>query len=164
VLTALVCHPFADARLLLPEFVSGPHQPLLPATSFAPVGYCILPGRPGTVTLPVAYSRGWTLNGRPAGRLADGQTGVRAPAEGGIAHYDPFAGVAASEIGSLAHSLRSRALHSLRGESGHPAVPPAAQTAGGPLAPLISCRAEMKLRRNSPFLTISQDPSSRKTP
>jgi hypothetical protein len=131
VLTALVCHPFAGARLLLPEFVSGPHQPLLPATAFAPVDYCILPGRPGTVTLPVAYSRGWTLNGHPAERLADGQTGVRAPAEGGIAHYDPFAGVAASEIGSLAALLAvaGLALNAQRkrapGRSAPPHRPPA---------------------------------------
>ena len=33
------------------------------------------------------------------------KTGVRVPAQGGIAHYDPFAGVAASEIGSLAALL-----------------------------------------------------------
>jgi hypothetical protein len=69
--------------------------------SLGPVGFRILPGRPGMVSLPVPYSRGWTLNGHPSTRLADGQTGVRVPAEGGIAHYDPVAGVAASEIGSL---------------------------------------------------------------
>jgi hypothetical protein len=31
VLVALVCYPFAGGRLLLPDFVSGPRQPLLPA-------------------------------------------------------------------------------------------------------------------------------------
>jgi hypothetical protein len=34
VLAALVCYPFAGGRLLLLDFVSGPHQPLLPATAF----------------------------------------------------------------------------------------------------------------------------------
>ena len=33
VLAALVCYPFAGGRLLLLDFVSGPHQPLLPATA-----------------------------------------------------------------------------------------------------------------------------------
>ena len=32
-LAALVCYPFAGGRLLLLDFVSGPHQPLLPATA-----------------------------------------------------------------------------------------------------------------------------------
>jgi len=34
VLAALVCYPFAGGRLLLLDFVSGPHQPVLPATAF----------------------------------------------------------------------------------------------------------------------------------
>jgi hypothetical protein len=34
VLALLVCYPFAGGRLLLLDFVSGPHQPLLPATAF----------------------------------------------------------------------------------------------------------------------------------
>ncbi len=34
VLAALVCYPFVGGRLLLADFVSGPHQPLLPATAF----------------------------------------------------------------------------------------------------------------------------------
>ncbi len=34
VLAALVCYPFAGGRLLLLDFVSGPRQPLLPATAF----------------------------------------------------------------------------------------------------------------------------------
>jgi hypothetical protein len=73
--------------------------------SLGPVGFRILPGRPGTVSLPVPYSHYWTLNGHPAERLADGQAGIRAPAGGGIAHYGPFAGVAASEFGSLSAIL-----------------------------------------------------------
>jgi hypothetical protein len=66
-----------------------------------PADFRILPGPPGMVSLPVPYSGGWTLDGHPAARLADGQAGVRAPAGGGIAYYDPVAGVVASEIGSL---------------------------------------------------------------
>ena len=34
VLAAGVCYPFADGRLLLLDFVSGPHQPLLPPAAF----------------------------------------------------------------------------------------------------------------------------------
>src|SRR6266705_3468402 len=34
VLAALVCYPFAGGRLLLLDFVSGPHQPLVPAAAF----------------------------------------------------------------------------------------------------------------------------------
>jgi len=34
VLSALVCYPFAGGRLLLLDFVSGPHQPLLPPEAF----------------------------------------------------------------------------------------------------------------------------------
>ena len=34
VLAALVCYPFVGGRLLLLDFVSGPHQPLVPATAF----------------------------------------------------------------------------------------------------------------------------------
>ena len=34
VLAMLVCYPFADGRLLLLDFVSGPHQPLLPSEAF----------------------------------------------------------------------------------------------------------------------------------
>ena len=33
-LAVLVCYPFAGGRLLLLDFVSGPHEPLLPATAF----------------------------------------------------------------------------------------------------------------------------------
>ncbi len=63
--------------------------------------YRVLPGRPGIVPLPVPYAPGWTLGGRLAVRLADGQVGVLAPARGGIARYGPAAGIIASEIGSL---------------------------------------------------------------
>jgi hypothetical protein len=73
--------------------------------SIGPAEFRIFPGRPGTVSLPVPYSPGWALNGHPAARLPDGQTGVRVPAGGGIARYDPFAGVVASEVGSLAALL-----------------------------------------------------------
>lgn len=70
-----------------------------------PVDYRILPGRPGVVALPVPYSQGWTLDGRPALRLADGQAGVFSPAGGGVAHYGPSGGILASEIGSLVAAL-----------------------------------------------------------
>ncbi len=69
------------------------------------VDYRVLPGRPGVVALPVPYSRGWTLDGHPAARLADGQAGIFAPAGGGVVHYGPSSGVLASEIGSLAAAL-----------------------------------------------------------
>jgi len=69
------------------------------------VDYRVLPGRPGIVALPVPYSPGWTLHGHPAGRLADGQAGILAPAGGGVVHYGPSTGVLASEIGSLATFL-----------------------------------------------------------
>src|SRR5260370_38466770 len=42
VLAALVCYPFAGGRLLLLDFASGPHQPLLPAAAFGLAG--ALPG------------------------------------------------------------------------------------------------------------------------
>lgn len=70
-----------------------------------PASYQVLPGRPGLVALPVTYSRGWALDGRPAVRLADGQAGVVSPAGGGVAHYGPSGGALASEIGSLAAAL-----------------------------------------------------------
>jgi hypothetical protein len=69
------------------------------------VDYRLLPGHPGVVALPVPYSRGWTLDGHPAERLADGQAAFRAPAGGGVVHYGPSSGVLASEIGSLAGVL-----------------------------------------------------------
>jgi hypothetical protein len=69
------------------------------------VDYRILPGRPGVVALPVPYAQGWALDGHPAVRLADGQAGVLAPAGGGLAHFGPFSGVLASELGSLAAVL-----------------------------------------------------------
>ncbi len=67
--------------------------------------YRVLPGHPGVVALPVPYSQGWTLDGHPAVRLADGQAGILAPARGGVVHYGPSGGVLASEIGSLAAAL-----------------------------------------------------------
>jgi len=69
------------------------------------VDYRVLPGRPGLVALPVPYTQGWTLDGHPAVRLADGQLGVFAPAGGGVVHYGPSGGVLASEIGSLVAAL-----------------------------------------------------------
>jgi hypothetical protein len=69
------------------------------------VDYRVLPGPPGVVALPVPYSQGWTLDGHPAIRLADGQAGILVPAGGGIVHYGPSSGVLASEIGSLAAAL-----------------------------------------------------------
>jgi hypothetical protein len=50
VLAALVCYPFADGRLLLLDFVSGPHQPLLPATAFGLDG-----GLNGGVPLAIGF-------------------------------------------------------------------------------------------------------------
>jgi len=69
------------------------------------IDYRVLPGRPGVVALPVPYSQGWTLGGRPAIRLADGQAGIFGPAAGGVVHYEPSGGVIASEIASLAAAL-----------------------------------------------------------
>jgi hypothetical protein len=70
-----------------------------------PVDYRLLPGHPGVVALPVPYAPGWTLDGHPAQRLADGQAAFRAPAGGGVVHFGPSSGVLASEIGSLAAVL-----------------------------------------------------------
>ena len=84
--------------------------------------YRVLPGHPGVVALPVPYSQGWTLDGHPAVRLADGQAGILAPARGGVVHYGPSGGVLASEIGSSRRHLPSQASHSSSGEGGHSAV------------------------------------------
>jgi hypothetical protein len=70
-----------------------------------PVDYQVLPGHPGVIALPVPYSPGWEIDGRPATKLADGQAGILAPAGGGIVHYGPSEGVLASEIGSIAAAL-----------------------------------------------------------
>jgi hypothetical protein len=70
-----------------------------------PVDYQVLPGHPGVVALPVPYSPGWSIDGRPAIELADGQVGVLASAGGGIVHYGPSTGVLASEVGSVAAAL-----------------------------------------------------------
>ena len=70
-----------------------------------PVDYRVLAGRPGVVALPVPYSPGWAIDGRPAVELADGQAGVLAPAAGGIVHYGPSGGVIAGELGSAAAAL-----------------------------------------------------------
>jgi hypothetical protein len=50
VLAALVCYPFVGGRLLLLDFVSGPHQPLLPATAFGLDG-----GQNGGVPLAIGF-------------------------------------------------------------------------------------------------------------
>lgn len=50
VLAALVCYPFTGGRLLLLDFVSGPHQPLLPATAFGLDG-----GLTGGVPLAIGF-------------------------------------------------------------------------------------------------------------
>ena len=70
-----------------------------------PVDYRVLPGRPGAVAIPVPYSPGWTIDGHPAERLADGQAGVVAPANGGVVSYSPSSGILASEFASLAAAL-----------------------------------------------------------
>jgi hypothetical protein len=51
VLAALACYPFAGGRLLLLDFVSGPHQPLLPATAFGLDG-----GLTGGLPLAIGFS------------------------------------------------------------------------------------------------------------
>jgi len=70
-----------------------------------PVDYRVLPGRPGVVALPVAYSPGWAIDGRPAIELADGQAGIAASAAGGIVHFGPSGGVIASDFGAIAAAL-----------------------------------------------------------
>ena len=70
-----------------------------------PVDYQVLPGRQSVIALPVAYSPGWAIDGKPAMELADGQAGILAPAAGGIVHYGPSGGVIASEPGSTAAAL-----------------------------------------------------------
>ena len=50
VLAALVCYPFIGGRLLLLDFVSGPHQRLLPATAFGLDG-----GMTGGVPLAIGF-------------------------------------------------------------------------------------------------------------
>ncbi|HUZ52285.1 MAG TPA: hypothetical protein VMU94_07125, partial [Streptosporangiaceae bacterium] len=50
VLAALVCYPFAGGRLLLLDFASGPHQPLLPAAAFGLDG-----GLTGGVPLTIGF-------------------------------------------------------------------------------------------------------------
>src|SRR5712692_10910249 len=68
VLAALVCYPFAGGRLLLLDFASGPHQPLLPAAAFGLDG-----GLTGGVPLAIGF------------RLLDrlfGQAGSVVPAAG----------------------------------------------------------------------------------
>ena len=50
VLAALVCYPFVGGRLLLLDFISGPHQPLLPATAFGLDG-----GLTGGVPLAIGF-------------------------------------------------------------------------------------------------------------
>jgi hypothetical protein len=70
-----------------------------------PVDYQVLPGHPGVVALPVPYTPGWAIDGRPAIELPDGQAGILAPAGGGIVHYGPSSGVIASEVGSVAAAL-----------------------------------------------------------
>src|SRR6266851_4520445 len=50
VLAALVCYPFAGGRLLLLDFASGPHQPLLPAAAFGLDG-----GLTGGVPLAIGF-------------------------------------------------------------------------------------------------------------
>lgn len=52
VLSALVCYPFAGGRLLLLDFVSGPHQPILPAEAF---------GLNGALTGGVPFALGCSL-------------------------------------------------------------------------------------------------------
>src|SRR5580704_16802578 len=50
VLAVLVCYPFVGGRLLLLDFISGPHQPLLPATAFGLDG-----GLTGGVPLVIGF-------------------------------------------------------------------------------------------------------------
>jgi hypothetical protein len=111
-----------------------------------PVDYRVLPGHPGVVPLPVPYTPGWTIDGRPAIELADGQVGVLASAGGGIVHYGPSTGVLASEIGSVAAApavasaafierrRRRRAVSRSNGAAGSAGPEQDADGAVGPLA------------------------------
>ena len=60
VLALLVCYPFIGGRLLLLDFVSGPHQPLLPATAF---------GLDGGLTEGVPLAIGFRLLNRLLGQV-----------------------------------------------------------------------------------------------
>jgi hypothetical protein len=62
-LTALVCYPFIGGRLLLLDFVSGPHQPLLPAAAFGLDG-----GLTGGLTGGVPLAIGFRLLDRLLGQ------------------------------------------------------------------------------------------------
>ena len=99
VLAAVVCYPFAGGRLLLLDFVSGPHQPVLPAAAFGLDGGLtggstardlLAParsparagrlGRPGGALLPARCSRGAVTGPRrvrASFRLAGAAAGCR---------------------------------------------------------------------------------------
>lgn len=66
----------------------------------SPVAYRVAAGRPGLVTLPVAYSPGWALDSRKGVELPDGELAVRVPASGGVVRFTPYPEVLACEIGS----------------------------------------------------------------
>lgn len=75
----------------------------------SPVAYRIAAGRPGLVTLPVAYSPGWALGSRKGVELPDGELAVRVPASGGVVRFTPYPEVLACEIGSGAVFLMALA-------------------------------------------------------
>ena len=64
------------------------------------VAYRIAAGRPGLVTLPIAYSPGWALGSRKGVELPDGELAVRVRAPGGVVRFTPSPEVLACEIGS----------------------------------------------------------------
>lgn len=120
--------------------------------------YRVLPGRPGVVPIPVAYSPGWTIDGHPARRLADGQVGVFAPAKGGVVTFRPASGVLASELASVAAALAiagvaffERKRRSLGQRAGFLSSYRAARTsailAAAPGGSLASCRASPQDQR-----------------
>jgi hypothetical protein len=129
------------------------------------VDYRVLPGRPGVVALPVAYSQSWTLDGHPAIRLADGQAGIVAPAGGGVVHYNPSGGIVASEIASLAAAfalagltLLERRRRRVRGRTD-----PGSQLLAGPSRASPS-RIKLRRRAKPAVLAESAAPLSRDQP
>ena len=75
----------------------------------SPVAYEVAAGRPGLVTIPVAYSPGWALGSRKGVELPDGELAVRVPASGGVVRFTPYPEVLACEIGSGAVFLMALA-------------------------------------------------------
>ncbi len=75
-MAALVCCPFVGGQLLLLDFVSGPHEPLLPAAAFGFDGG--LTGVPSHLA-----SASWTVYLGRLVRLSRGRYSFRSPRPGG---------------------------------------------------------------------------------